>query len=1174
MKFFLHIPIALILILFGAVAVTVYIVTQTTLVHRGINMLLAQYIESKYNVKIDYGEIGGSMFEYLTVDDVRVDFEKAPHRYRLLKIKRLEAHYNFNNILHGIWHIDNLIIDEPTLVLRSDSTGKLLIPELGGKGNTKSESTLKVAVDHFQLNNGRFEWFKQPSTYYVDSVTIIGALLLNKGDVRASVDSVSLNYAQKGFRLKELKLDAVLEKGAIGIDSLYVLTDSSRLNGSGIYPFDSASSYHFTFKNSHLSLQELSNIAGLNLVGGFDFSLQVTGRGAEFGGNADLDGTLFERRLGPANTDYAYANGVLSFRNLKGQAFDGSVEGSMDMNLIARPETYSGDLRVTGVNLDKIVPKTFASRINGAMQISGSGMGANSFNLDLDVACGKGSFDFVNYDSLNGMISMNVNDMYFHPGFALDYKHSHFTAEGVVDYNGEMMLNGDFATTQLADFWGDLFIKELSGGAHANYVVSGSDINPDIRGVFFGDSCSFYGLTTDSMVATFDIKSFLYRRLGSVEATTYKSNVWALPADSLVATVDIDSNLVTIGKARLYHPRYSMDAKALAIIADSTASVEVSDFQFTFDSLQYANTAPIPVEFLSDRIVVDKATMKGKEGEVGIYCDYGYDSTIVLRAETQSFEVSPWLRDLQLDTLLTGTLKLKGELTGKLRAPKIKLEGSVTDLAYGADSLGTLATTLNFKDSAVTFDDLTLRFDGGTATAQGKFPLILNFDSGLVVVPQEPMAFTVKSSGNDLSILSSLNDNVESLTGDYELLLDVYGTPQQPQTKGSFDLKNGTVKVYQMENPIENIQAQVTSQDKLITLGWAEGKARYKGKEGTVRATGKILIRSLKYFDYDLSAVAFDLPVKYDLGDIYGLCDAELEIKGYDPPKITGNVTVKEATYYEDFSSEAVSAAVEAADTITTWDYELHCLLLPGSVIVKNSDVNMIVDSEGELVVLRQGTKDNYLGTLNITRGNYYLGDMNFRIEPGSQLIFDNVERPDPQINIKASVRLRTYSGEVGSTSYDQLDLVIGGTLLQPTIDAAAGSAYSNQDIVTLIAMSQPVTGNPNDPYRNTPLQSRVQVRGLGLLSNLMSQRLSRTFGVEVFDVTPTYNDRNTISGATVTVGLYTLPNVYTYVSSLSLDGKAEYGAEYRLGRHFYTSINLDRDRLWRLALNLKWEFK
>jgi hypothetical protein len=355
-------------------------------------------------------------------------------------------------------------------------------------------------------------------------------------------------------------------------------------------------------------------------------------------------------------------------------------------------------------------------------------------------------------------------------------------------------------------------------------------------------------------------------------------------------------------------------------------------------------------------------------------------------------------------------------------------------------------------------------------------------------------------------------------------------------------------------------------------LELAEGTARYKGKEGTVRAGGKILIRSLQYFDYDLSAVAFDLPVKYDLGDIYGLCDADLEIKGYDPPIIRGSVAVKEATYDDEFSTPAVNAAIEAADTIATWDYELNCLLLPGSVVIKNSDVNMVVD--GDLVVLRQKAKDNYFGTLNIIRGSYYFGDLKFQIESGSQLIFDNIEQPDPKLNIKASTRLRTYSGEASTSAYDKLDLMIGGTLLQPTIDAAPGSAYSNQDIVTLIVMSQPATGNPNDPYGSTPLQSRMQVRGLGTLTNLVSQKLSRTFGVEVFELTPTYNNRNSISGAALTFGLYTLPNVYTYVSSLSLDGKAEYGAEYRLGRHVYTAVSLDRDKLWRLALNLKWEFR
>ena len=57
-------------------------------------------------------------------------------------------------------------------------------------------------------------------------------------------------------------------------------------------------------------------------------------------------------------------------------------------------------------------------------------------------------------------------------------------------------------------------------------------------------------------------------------------------------------------------------------------------------------------------------------------------------------------------------------------------------------------------------------------------------------------------------------------------------------------------------------------------------------------------------------------------------------------------------------------------------------------------------------------------------------------------------------------------------------------------------------------------------------------------------------------------------------VNTFGLPNVYAYVSSLSLDGKADYRAEYRLGRHLYVAGSRDRDNLFHLNLNLNWEFK
>ena len=1165
MKFLFHIPIALILFFIAAAIVTVYLVTQTTLVHRSINLLLAQYIESQYDVKIEYGDIGGSLLEYLSVDNVRVDFEGPSQRYRLAKIKRIEAYYNINNLWHGIWRLDSLHIFEPTVILRSDSTGKLLIPKIASKTSQQGESQQKLALGRMRLSDGRFQWFQTPSVFYADSINLVGSVSVSEGVVNFRLDSLSLSYPQKQFHLKQMKLNAVLANKVVGVDSLLLVTDSSRLSGGGIYPLDKTSPYSFSFQNSHFYLPELSTVTRTTLVGNVDFTVKAKGLGADISGNADLDGTLFERRLGPVNTDFAFSDGILSFKNLKGAAFDGQMEGIAELNLVTRPETYSCDLKVADFNLDKIMPETFMSKISGRLQGNGSGFSANDFNLDIDVDCGRGRFDFVNYDSLSGTVSVNVNDMYFHPGFSLSYKHSTFSAEGVVDYGGEMNLNGNFHTSQLADFWGDLFIKRLSGGGSATYVVTGWNSDPDIRGVFRGDSCSIYGCETDSLSASFDIKSFLYRRQGKVEGRTWKSNVWDLPADSVLLAIGIDSNLVSIDTASLYHSRYSLGATGNAILHDSTASVQVNHLDFQFDSLRYVNSEPFPVEFLANGINVDRLHLHGKEGDADISCHYGYDSSIVLTAACDSFHFAPWLVDLGLDSLTNGVMNLDGKMTGKLKNPEIVLKGSINELTYGQKPLGILEADLHLADSSLVLNDMTLHFIGGDLKTTGNFPLVMNLDSGQVFVPQSPMKLTMSSAGTDLSVLSSLNPYLESLTGDYKLQMDIYGTPQQPLSHGSFELNKGTLKVYQMENPIEDLQAQISSQDKRVSVDWVEGKVRYKKREGSVRATGNIVIRNKDVFDYDLDIVGTTVPFKYDLGDIFGVCDFDLTVKGYRPPTVEGSVTVSEATYADEFETEQVTAALEAADTSAAWDYTINMEMLPASVTVKNSDVNMVLG--GNLSVVRKAARDNYLGVLDIARGNFYLFDLNFKIEDGSTMNFNDVTEPNPALAINVSTQIRNYTTGVTSSSYDKLDLVIGGTLQFPKITTAAGSVYSDEDILSIV-LANP--GAQKDSLGTSSFQQRLQ----GFVAARTSQALARRIGVETFEIAPVYNEKNTLASASVSVGLQTLPNVYTYISSLSLDGKADYGAESRFGKHFFLGLVRDRDNLWRLNLNLNWEFK
>ncbi len=1169
MKTILKIPIVLILIFITAVAVTFYLATQTTLPHSIVQRLLTNYVESRYNVHVSFGDIEGSLWRDMHVDNVTVDFDVAPNRYRLIKIKKLSAYYDLANLISRKWQLDSLVLTEPIVVLRSSDSGTMLLPKLGGGGGGIVRNPLNIGVGKFRLEDGRFQLFKLPATHFVDSIEIIASGTYDDGLLKVRLDSLSLVYPQRDFRIEKLRGQVVLSGTTVGIDTLEMKTSNSTLIGGGLYSLTTGHPFSFRFAESHVSLDEISRVAGTKISGETDFDAEVVGDFDRFGGRAKLNGVLFDRHLGPLTTHYTYSDGTLSFSNLSGSAFDGSVAGKLELDLYARPESFTADLNVRRLNFDKIVPNTFQSSINGHLLFAGAGLAESSFSLDMQAACSRGSFDFVNFDSLAGTISLNINDMYFHPGFTLLYKHSRFVAEGPVKYTGDMNLEGSFRTSQLADFWGDLFIKELSGGAQATYEVSGPNLDPNIKGEFEGDSCSFYGFSTDSLKAGFDINSFLYRRQGKVDIHAYASDVWNLPADSVFASVDMDSVNLSIPTAELYGDRYKMTANAQALLHDSTASVKVQDYTFDFDSLKYQSTSPFDIEFLADGISVANMRVRGEGGSAAIECNYGYDSTISLNVSVDTLPVAPWLNVLQVDTLLAGRLNARGVMKGKLNNPQITVEGNVNSLTYGDAPVGILAGSLNLADSMLSVKEISLDYEQSHTVLSGQVPLIMDLDSGLAMFPEEALDLQLTSSGDNMNLVSLSLEDLESLVGDYNLQLEIYGTLQHPESKGTFSMKNGAAKLYQMENPIENIEATMHSQDRKIYVDWVQGTASYKGKSGKLVATGEINILSRELLDYDLEVRGTNVPIKYDLGDIYARCDIDvLEITGSDPPVARGNVIVHEAEYLDEFEEESLVAAKEAADTVSSMDYVINVEFLPGSVRVRNSDVNMVLD--GQLTVIRENAKDNYIGTLNVVRGNFYLFDLTFDIEEGSQIIFDDIENPNPTLDIQVYTDIRSYAEGTG-IGYNRLYLVIGGTLLQPSITAAEGSGYTEEDILSLLLWSSPASASTTGGFGSTPLEQRVY----DYLGRNISQKLTRSLGVERLEIIPSYGQNSQIAGAEISLGFYTTPNLYTYFTSpLAFGRSAELGFEYRIGRNFYLRGNRDAENLYHLNVNLNWDFK
>jgi hypothetical protein len=276
------------------------------------------------------------------------------------------------------------------------------------------------------------------------------------------------------------------------------------------------------------------------------------------------------------------------------------------------------------------------------------------------------------------------------------------------------------------------------------------------------------------------------------------------------------------------------------------------------------------------------------------------------------------------------------------------------------------------------------------------------------------------------------------------------------------------------------------------------------------------------------------------------------------------------ANYLENFSEEASGFSLLAAlEGDKTWDLDLN-VEFPSNFWVKNSDIN--AEFSGPLEILRTAGVYNFLGTLEVVRGKYFLLDKTFTIEPGGQIIYDNIEQPDPNLALNVSTRIRSqgrFSEFEPEENYTfDLNLTISGTLTNPVI---SGDVSAESIIPTLLTNYRP---SDLDTLRGNPVTQRITVGSVGMLASQVSRLGTRHLGVETFEIDPGLGRTFDPLATRLTIGAYTLPNLYVFGSStFNLDKGQEVGAEFRLGRHYLFEGRRDEFNLYHLNLKFHWEY-
>ncbi|PWB73523.1 hypothetical protein C3F09_05115, partial [candidate division GN15 bacterium] len=1079
------------------------------------------------------------------------------------------------NLMNQAYQFQYVWFDSARLALTSDSTGKLSFPHTMARDTTGGGETPDVTIDKLLLNHCAVMLARPHDTVQVFDINWDGALSYEGGTLAADIHQASFSSNKQGFQIPSLAGKVTYANGNITAQDLTIAEKDGRLKVSGVYDLASRSG-QITYNADDLDLKAITSIFGVGLSGIVDAYGNVNLSGGEVSGKVALGGRFLMAELENLEVNFRYEKSHLYLDTIRGIALGTcALQGRAEFDLAARPEQYGATLDVKNFNLDRIVPHTFESDLSGHLELKGSSFKNDSLRLQLAVDLTESSFDEYPIQHGVGTMVITTRSISFPDTFLVSYFENTFHVHGDVNYSGDMNLAVRAQLANLDRYRGKLFLKQPGGRGYAEAVISGRTKDPNLDGYFASDSCWLYGLYGDSCEVNFHVQQFLTAQRGAVQARFFHGAMWNIPYDTAYAVLGLDSDIVHIDTARAVGP----DARLVGAgeLRHLIYPQELIIDTLTLSALEQTlyNRGALQIAIDSAGFDFQKAALASGPTMLMALGRVNYDESMRLALSANDIPVRNWMRLKWPDFPADGQASFQTDLSGTFRNPVFTLKGHLYSLSYDSLVLGDLRLTGQYKQQVFTLDSLLLESHPGHYAAHGMLNVDIDFASDSLVRPlDQPFDVSITAADNRFDLVSLLLPSVEDLQGDFRSDFRLFGTPNNPHLEGTASIEKARLKYFDLADTIYADTASVRMNDNQIIIDRIDTYVRNpRAVTGKSYAyiDGTITVKSLRVLDYDVNVdIPKGFPVKYDLDDIEGIVEGRLHVEGETPPTVSGDLTVTSARYLVNFASaEEGSPLMMLLSGDQTWNLNLNVDVL-SNYWIKNDDID--AEFSGQMNVIRDSGDYRFIGEMDVIRGRGFLFDKTFQIDPGSKVIYNNIDTLNPTLDITAYAKIAGIGQNPDSVKENmELGLHITGTLENPEFNTV-GDGFGNSDILPLLVANYSAadTGQAR-------AMTKIEQRMSGLVSTQMSQigtrQLSR-LGVETFEIDPSYGGKLDPLSSQVTLGFYTSPNLYIYGrSQLSHKLGQEVGFEYRFNKSFMLEGLKDDQDLYHLNLQLKWEF-
>ena len=509
------------------------------------------------------------------------------------------------------------------------------------------------------------------------------------------------------------------------------------------------------------------------------------------------------------------------------------------------------------------------------------------------------------------------------------------------------------------------------------------------------------------------------------------------------------------------------------------------------------------------------------------------------------------LAEMDVDT--KGTLDFGAQIFGTAESPQANLSLEIKGGGIGGATFDSLYGMCILNDGIIDVQQILLTKDQYKASAYGIVPLAALRHSGVVDV-KDQMNLKISLDQADLSILPFLTKEIEWGVGNTNGNLVVTGSAAQPLINGSITVKDGTLKLKQLANPIQQMVVDIQFLNDKIEVKTFDGMMG----AGSYQLRGQAFIGADGFKDYAFTLDLDNLGIanKYFTGPLNGTLSLQ-EDKGV--PKVIGQIDLEHCVVdipsLPDNDSPLpkvrLDVTVNAGKKVRLYNAMLYDMFIEGHANFAGSTQHP--RSSGEFSAIR--------GTVNYLKTPFQIRE--------ATVLFNRVGEFIPTVRLVSDTKLKRA----------KVYLNVDGAATNLQMKLSSSPEMSQQEILSLLTLRSDYYNKDESGIGKDELNAIVN---LGLSASFLSEfeNIAKdALGVDEFNVvrdTLSYTENGSSQNREVynlEIGKYVTDKMMLKYTTGIDHNDYYFGVRYDFNNSISLTGDIDQDNKKRFGIEARFKF-